>query len=284
MDITLDRVALSAIFDLPANDGSYSQPLREYLASLGARRNAIVLAFPPKAAGTFLRHAAIKATDGELLRVGYAQGARDAQPYMPTFLAYYLGGFCAGPLVTHIHMQAFPANTAFLEAFGIRPVIMIRSIPDMLASYWDMLEGNEKSLADGLNCTIPKDFRTLSTARKQDFLIDIVAPWYVGYYATWLDYAEREKGRVCLIDYSDFLARPAVTLAAILDHVSIPRPIEACQSAIDAMWNDRYEHRFNQGVEGRAHDFFHIRHFERVASMLSNYPSTTLRRADLIGL
>jgi hypothetical protein len=284
MDIALDQAAIGAIFDLPNNDGAFPEDLRAYLGSLGARRPSIVFAFPPKAAGTFLRSAAIKATGGELLRVGYAQGARDTQPYMPTFIAYYMGGFCAGPLVTHIHMQAFPANISFLEAFGIRPVIMIRSVADMLASYWDMLEGNEKSLTEGLNCTIPKDFRTLSAGRKQDFLIDAIAPWYVGYYATWLEYAERERDRVCLLDYSDFIEKPASTLETVLDHVGIPRSNAECQFAIDAVWGERYDHRFNHGLEGRAHEYFSIRHFERIGNMLSFYPSTISRRANLIGL
>ena len=216
--------------------------------------------------------------------MGYAQGARDTQPYMPTFIAYYLGGFCAGPLVTHVHMQAFPANVAFLEAFDIRPIIMIRSIADMLASYWDMLEGNEKSLTEGLNCTIPKDFRTLPVGRKQDFLIDVIAPWYVGYYATWLEYAERESERVCFLDYADFAARPASILETALHHASVPRSKIECQAAIDAVWSERYDHRFNHGTEGRAHEYFSIRHFERIGNMLSFYPSTNARRADLIGL
>ena len=169
MDIVLDRAAQEAMFDLPSNEGVYPDALRAYLGALGAKRPAVVLAFPPKAAGTFLRAAVIQATGGELLRTVYAQGARDAQPYLPTFIAYYLGGFCRGPLVTHIHMQAFPANVSFLEAFGIRPIIMIRSIPDMLASYWDMLEGNEAALQQGINCTIPPGSGSCPPTARQTF-------------------------------------------------------------------------------------------------------------------
>ncbi len=176
MNISLDRAAQEALFNLPNNDGVFSGELQGYLGALGARRPAIVLAFPPKAAGTFLRAAAIKATGGELLRIVYAQGGRDAQLYLPTLVAYYLGGFCEGPMVTHIHMQAFPANISVLQAFGIRPVVMIRSIPDMLASYWDMLEGSDDALRQGLNCTIPPDFRNMGADRKADFLIDVLGP------------------------------------------------------------------------------------------------------------
>ena len=99
-----------------------------------------MLAFAPKAAGTFFRTAIIHAIDGKIVRVTQASGGRDATPYLPTFVMYYSGGVTDNTLVAHIHMLALPANIHFLEAFDIRPIIMKRSIPDMLASYWDMLE------------------------------------------------------------------------------------------------------------------------------------------------
>jgi hypothetical protein len=283
MEIVLDRTAQEAMFELPDNDGAFPERLREYLGALGAKRPSIFLAFPPKAAGTFLRAAAVKASGGELLRVVYAQGSRDAQPYLPTFIGYYLGGFCTGPLVTHVHMQAFPPNISFLEAFDIRPVIMIRSIPDMLASYWDMLE-RSTAQNQGLNCTIPPDFRTMPADRKADFLIDVIGPWYAGYYATWLDYAGQQPDRVCTLAYSDFITQPAETLAALLQHAGVPRSQKACQAAIDVTWKDRNNYRFNEGTEGRSHQYFSMRHFERIGKMLAYYPGTTPQRAELIGL
>jgi hypothetical protein len=283
MNITLDRASQEALFHLPDNDGAFPRPLRQHLEALGARRPAIVLAFPPKAAGTFLRAAAIKATGGELLRIVYAQGARDAQIYLPTLVAYYLGGFCTGPMVTHIHMQAFPANVAFLKAFGIRPSVMIRSIPDMLASYWDMLEASDDALQQGINCTIPADFRDLAADRKADFLVDVLAPWYAGYYATWLEHAHRDAD-VCVLNYSEFVTSPAVTLETILKHAGVPRTLEECQAAIDATWAERSGHRFNEGVEGRGHQYFAMQHLERIARLLSYYPATATMRGELIGL
>jgi hypothetical protein len=282
MDISLDRTAWEAMFDLPDNDGAFAEAQRAYLGALGQKRPAVILAFPPKAAGTFLRAAAIKATGGELLRVVYAQGSRDAQLYLPTLIAYYLGGFCAGPLVSHIHMQAFAPNISVLEAFGIRPVIMIRSIPDMLASYWDMLE-RSSAQHQGINCTIPADFRDLPADRKADFLVDVVGPWYAGYYATWLDYTRRNAGRVCTLAYSDFVNQPATTLETLLRHAGISRSEAECQAAIDAIWAQRNDHRFNEGVEGRSHQYFSVRHFERLARMLSYYPSTASSRVELLG-
>lgn len=281
LELYLDRQALEAVFHLPGNDGAYADEQRAFLASQGGRRPSVFLAFPPKAAGTFLRAAAVRATGGEVLRICYAQGDRDAQPYLPTFLAYYAGGYCEGPMVTHVHMQAFPANTAFLEAFGIRPVIMLRSIPDMLASYWDMLEEGG-DLPMGLNCTIPPDFRVMSAEQRADFMIEIIAPWYVGYYATWSCYAEAHPSAALMLRYSDFLRAPAECLTQILEFSGLGRTIEECDAAIQAVWPQRHLHRFNEGREGRGRDYFSAAQIAQIGKMLAYYPSAAARADELL--
>jgi hypothetical protein len=283
MQISLDRHATEVLFELPDNDGGYSPGQLDYLRQLGAKRPAILMAFPPKAAGTFLRTAVARVTGGDVLRLGYAQGSRDAQLYLPTLVGYYLGGFCPGPLVAHIHMQAFPPNLSLLEALGIRPVIMVRSIADMLTSYWDMLDRSTAS-NQGINCTIPSDFRQWEHNRKADFLVDVIAPWYAGYYATWLDYAARTDGRVCLLDYSGFLERPAEVLMHLLDHAGVPKSLSECQEAIQSAWHERSDLRFNRGIEGRCLQYFSLAQLERISKLLSYYPSTVPHRAELVGV
>lgn len=283
MDLHLDRAALEAIFQLPANDGACDEAQRAFFASQGARRPAVFLVFPPKSAGTFLRAAAVEATGGEVLRVCYAQGDRDAQPYLPTFLAYYAGGFCEGPMVTHVHMQAFPANTAFLRAFGIRPILMVRSIPDMLASYWDMLEDGDTGLPMGINCTIPPDFRVMPAAERAEFMLDIIAPWYVGYYATWSCHAEAYPGETCMLRYADLLRDPVGTLGRILEFAGLDAAPERCRQALDAVAPVKHLHRFNIGTEGRGRDYFSPAQIARIGQMLSYYPATASLRDELLG-
>ncbi|MEI9931441.1 MAG: hypothetical protein WDM89_13110 [Rhizomicrobium sp.] len=154
----LDENVIRAAFAQPNNDGSYPENFRVYLRTLGARRSSVILAFPPKAAGTFLRTAAIVAVNGQLVRAVHAQGGRDAQPYLPIFLSYFSGALGDAPLVTHMHLQGLPANRHFFDALDLRPAIMVRSITDMLASYRDMLDADSEARAEGLNCTIPADY------------------------------------------------------------------------------------------------------------------------------
>jgi hypothetical protein len=278
----LDEKAIYAAFAQPNNDGSFPESFRVYLRMLGARRPSVILAFPPKAAGTFLRTATIVAVNGQLIRAVHAQGGRDAQPYLPVFLSYFCGGLGEAPLVTHMHLQALPANRHFFDALDLRPIIMLRSVADMLASYRDMLDADPVARAEGLNCTIPGDYPEWPDDAKNDFLIDVLGPWYVGYYATWLAYAREMPGRVCALSYSDFLDAPAEALSALLDHADLPVPRAMCDAAIAETLSERGEYRFNRGESGRGRQYFSAQQIARLAHMLSYYPVLRERESELL--
>ncbi len=278
----LDENAVRAAFTQPNNDGSFPEAFRNYLRTLGAQRPSVILAFPPKAAGTFLRTAAIVAVKGQLVRAVHAQGGRDAQPYLPVFLSYFCGQLGNEPLVTHMHIQALPANRHFFGAFDLRPIIMLRSIADMLASYRDMLDADPVARAEGLNCAIPADYSEWPDNVKSDFLIDVLAPWYVGYYATWLAYAGEEPDWVCTLSYGDFLHAPAETLFTLLDHADLPVSRAACDAAIAETWGERGEHRFNRGENGRGRQYFSAEQIARLSQMLLYYPILREREAELL--
>jgi len=269
----LDQNAINAAFSQPEHDGRFVGAFADYISQLAHRRRAVVLAFPPKAAGTFLRSAAIVAIDGQLIRITHAQGGRDAQPYVPILLAYYSGHLGRKTMVTHVHMQALEGNRGIVNVFGLKPIAMIRSIPDMLASYWDMLEIDDAALADGLNCQFPRNFRSLPRSRQGDFLVDIVAPWYAGYYATWIDYAAQSPDRVLMLDYGEFLKAPDIALETALRHAGVARSREVCQRAVEDVWKERTQWRYNQGVAGRGREYFSARQIQRVACLLGHYPA-----------
>ena len=283
MQFELDQASLQVVFDVPDNEGCFTPPQRAYLQTLGQRRPNVFLAFPPKAAGTFLRQAVMELIGGDLIRVVHAQGGRDAQPYLPTFIAYFNGGITDHPMVTHVHMQALPANIQFVEALGLRPIVMLRNIPDMLASYWDMLDQDPAALRQGLNCAIPISWTDWSSAAKADFMVDIMGPWYASFYATWLDYTRESQGRLCLLRYGDFIADPAAVLETMLRHSRITTSRGACEDVIDALEIHRAELRFNRGVEGRAAAYFTDHHRMRLDRMLSHYPAAKARRDELLG-
>jgi Sulfotransferase domain len=282
--VEFTREIAALLFKQPNIDGSFDDLTSLELESLGRRRPLILFAFPPKSAGTFLRTAAIAAVNGQFVRMVHAQGGRDGQPYLPSFVAYYTGLITDDPLVTHIHMQALPANIHFLEAFGIRPIVMLRDIADMLVSYCEMVDAAEDLQGCAINCLIPEHFSGMAKGEKADFLIDLIAPWYVSYYATWCGYAMSGPDRVCVLRYGDFLADPAAVLGRALEFAGLARDRETCRKAVQSTWAERKLFRFNRGVAGRGAAFFTPAHKARLAHMVSHYPQLEDWRADLLGV
>ncbi|MGB8601497.1 MAG: sulfotransferase domain-containing protein, partial [Rhizomicrobium sp.] len=226
MAVEIDELALRAAFSQPDDDGTFQGEYAAYLADIAKRRTVVLLPFAPKAAGTFLRTAVIAATGGQLVRAVHAQGGREAQLYLPIFIHYYYGGVCEEPMVVHVHMQAHPANCRFIEVLSLKPVVMVRSITDMLASMWDMFLADPAMRIETVNCMVPDAFADFSAGEKADFMFDMFAPWYVSYYASWLDYAATHSDTVLVTHYDDLAADPVTLLGRILDHVGLPRPPE----------------------------------------------------------
>ena len=282
MAFVLDADAATALFTLPDSEGAFDPEHRAYLSDLGRRRPSVFLAFAPKCGGTFLRTAAIHAVNGQLVRVVHAQGGRDATPYLPVYIRYLVHGFPRDPLVTHVHMQALPANRYFVEALELKPVIMLRSVPDMLVSYLDMLADDPANPRNWLNVAIPPGFAAMDDAMKADFLIDGVMPWYASYYATWQAFAAAAPERVLVLRYGDLKHDPESVLRAVLDHSGLSCSEEMCELAIAAAWHNRAENRFNKGEEGRGASRFTPAQHARIARMIDYYDALDPWRDDLL--
>ena len=271
MSIPFEIEAVEAVFTPLLGDGAFAPDTARYLGEVGQTRPSVVLAFPPKAAGTYLRSAAIAAVDGQLVRTVHAQGGRDATFYLPTFLLYYAAGIPACPLVTHVHMQALAANRHFMEALDLQPVVMIRALPDMLASYLDELEDQPLRPDKWLNIKVPDAYPGFSDEQKGDFIIEMMVPWYVSFFSTWLDYA-RADARVLFLYYDEFRADPAGVLEKLLAHSRLPRSRAHCQAALDEVWKERTTFRYNKGVSGRGRMRFTPAQMERLRRMIGYYP------------
>ena len=282
MSAVLDSNAVLAACAQTGTDGGFDPKTLAYLQSVGARRRIVFLAFAPKAAGTFFRQAAIYAIGGDLFRLPHAQGGRDGVPYLPTLLALYLDDKLP-EIVTHIHMQAFASNRHLMAAFGIRPVIMLRNLPDMLTSFWDMLEVDPVARAEGLNCVVPSDFLDLSQAQKADFMVDIIAPWYASYYASWRSFVCAAPAQVCVLRYREFRRDAAACLKSALTHCGFTVSDATCKEALERAWSERSSFRFNKGTEGRGKTYFSEKHLAEIARKLSHYPQLGAWMAELMG-
>jgi hypothetical protein len=282
MAAVIDSNVIQAVFAQPDPEGVFERDYATYLRSIGARRPVLFLAFAPKVAGTFFRQAAMEAVNGALFRTSHAQGGRDGTPYLPNLLACYLDKDLP-EIIVHIHMQAFLANRHLLSTLGIRPVIMLRNLPDTLASFLDMLETDPVARAQCLNCVVPGNFVELSRAQKLDFVLDIILPWYASYFGSWKSFVDEVPGQVCVLRYSDFCQDPAESVRTALVHAGFTVSGDTCVAAVERVWPNRDKLRYNKGKEGRGAGYFSASQLAEIARKLSHYPQLDAWMPDLMG-
>ncbi len=135
-----------------------------------------------------------------------------------------------------------------------------------------------------LNFRLPPHYAGLSAEAKGDFLIDMAGPWYVSYFATWMEYAAEAPERVLALGFEDFVAHPAATLEKLLAHSGLPTARESCQAALDAVWENRRDYRFNHGVSGRGRMRFTKDQLARLERQLDFYPDLAGLKSKLIPL
>ena len=117
---------------------------------------------------------------------------------------------------------------------------------------------------------------------KGDFLVDMMGPWYASYFATWIDYAAQAPERVLMLEYDRFCADPAMVLEQVLDHSRLPRSSQQCQDALDGVWQDRGNYRYNKGVSGRGGARFTPAQIARLGRQVDFYPALAPIRDTLI--
>jgi hypothetical protein len=276
--LTLPQAALEFLFVQPDIDGDYRPALVEQVRRQCQNRPYIFLAFPPKCGGTFIRDIVGRVADAALCRAGHALGGRDATPYVPMLTLHMLSPTGPKALMTHAHMIGHHSNIQLLNLFGIKPVVMKRSIPDMLCSYADMLE-TEGRYPDGsynwsILCGVHTDpsFLHFDFDERLDFLVYHQAPWYIQFYASWRR-ADRNKSiPVHWTNYDAFGADPIRTITGILDFYGLSDKASAVPEAVAQAQANRNTLRFNKGVSGRGLAFLKPHHIQHLHRLAQGYP------------
>src|SRR3989454_5328649 len=142
----------------------------------------LFIACVPKSASSFLKNTLVNLTGYRDLFTVYAAGQSEHEIYLPTLreLAHL-------DTVTQQHCRASDANVHLMQAFGIRPVVLVRNIFDSVMSLLDFY--NKGAFQTSY---FRADWPVLDEETKIDLLIENVIPWYLLCVASW-DLAEKQK-------------------------------------------------------------------------------------------
>lgn len=232
----------------------------------------IFIACVPKSASTFLKNLLISVTGYRDMFAVYAAGQTEHELYLPT-----VREFAHFDTVTQQHCRASDANVHIMQAFGIRPVVLVRNIFDSVMSLLDFYN-NQGAF---YNTYFRGDFVSLDEETKIDLLIDNVIPWYLQFTASW-DLVEKQRRlQIHWLTYEELIGNKASAVQQVLNFYGLGAYEKALESKIRETEGESRKIRFNKGVAGRGKAGLSNKQKDRIRQLTRYYPSTDFGRMGL---
>ncbi len=231
----------------------------------------LFIACVPKSASTFLKDLLLNLTGYRDLFSVYAAGQSEHEIYLPT-----LRDAAQRNTVTQQHCRASDANVHLMQAFGIRPVVLVRNIFDSVISLLDFY--NKGAFQTSY---FRADWPLLDEETKIDLLIENVIPWYFQFVSSW-DLAEKQKRlEVHWLSYEELIADKPSSVQQVLEFYGLGAPRRGVEQRIREIEAQGKKIRFNKGVAGRGKSELSDRQMEQVRRLTRYYPSTDFGRIGL---
>ncbi len=208
----------------------------------GVRRH-IVIACSPKSASSFFSELLVRVTGFHryfLVPVGEDHERQIDRRSAPMFLAT--------DTVSQEHLKANRPDIELLKRMCVRPVVLVRDIFDSIVSLRDQIVS--EPYGPWPMAFWPEQFMQWSKGDQLWFLVRMVTPWYLSFYASWRE-AEHSID-VLWLTYDDVVDRTHEAVVRVLRHCEIKLADPRIDDAVAAL--DPAEARFNKGIAGRGRD------------------------------
>lgn len=231
---------------------------------LHAGNRMIVISAMPKSGSTFLTRSIAATTGYRHSYLACSYGNVDQELYLPKIIDAYGRG-----TVTQQHFKANEHNLELLQFYGITPVVLVRNIFDVLVSARDHLVHENLHNLPGIH--VGADFLEFDHERQMDFVVDFIAPWHIGYFASWCQ-AEANGFRFQWMSYEESVVDWPRAVSRVLEFYGVPRTQEEITQAVEMLTKaPREKTRINQGVAGRGYTHLSAAQRDRVVQLTEYY-------------
>src|SRR5436190_6493221 len=231
----------------------------------------LFIACVPKSASTFLKNLLVNLTGYRDLFTVYAAGQSEHEIYLPT-----LRDSAHLDTVTQQHCRAADANVHLMQAFGIRPVVLVRNIFDCVMSLFDFY--NQGACKTSY---FRADWQLLDDETKIDLLIENVIPWYFQFVASW-QLADRHKRlEVYRLSYEELVADKPASVLKVLEFYGLGVSRRSLEQRIEEIEREGRNIRFNKGIMGRGKSGLNERQKEQIRRLTRYYLSADFGRIGL---
>jgi len=223
----------------------------------------IFIACMPKSGSTFLKHALHRLTSWGEASLTFAFLQNEGELYLP-----FLRAVARTKTITQQHCRATIPNIQLMQAFAIRPIVLVRNLFDTIVSYTDFFDGGAT-----VNTFFGGRWETFERERRIDLMIDHFVPWYLAFFASWSDAMTRGQLDCVLLRYEDMIADKPATLGSLAEFYKLDVSAADCTAAVAAIEGDpdKQKTRFNKGVAGRGKELTEAQK-DRIRHLASYYP------------
>jgi len=267
---------VSAVVGAAEGDGRVPEGELDF-AKDRAEKPLIVVAAAPKAGSTFLVNTLIRITRLRGFRLCAAYSTNEHDLYLPALCLMSPYG-----CVSQLHMKGTYHNAALMRTFGIRPIILVRRIEDIVVSLQHDLREKAQKRSVGTGRVgysfVWQDQATkdLSDERLLDMIIDLALPWFVNFYVSWHRLCEQGAVDALWVNYEELFADKEKTVRRVLDFLGV-----RYAAAIDPAILSRKYRTFRDGSVGQGAVTLTAEQQRRLRERFSYYPGVDFGKYGL---
>jgi len=142
------------------------------------------------------------------------------------------------------HTKGTKSNLNILREFGMRPIVHVRNLFDVVISLHDHFYGEDHCFPTGY---VHREFWRLPERDQFDYLIQMHLPWYFNFLISWHE-AQRQFSLITT-SYEELFTDTSGTLRRLADFYGLDADDAAIQRALE--YASRQPTRLNKGVSGR---------------------------------
>ena len=147
-------------------------------------------------------------------------------------------------MVIQQHAKGTERNITVLKQYGIKPVILVRNIFDIVFSLRDHIlrEGTQNPIV-----YIHSGYQNMTEEQQFIYIVRNFIPWYFSFLLSWTEASAIID--TLWIRYEDLFADQVGMISRILDYQGVPVDVQKINDTIVSISGDNT--RFNKGLAGR---------------------------------
>lgn len=226
----------------------------------------------PKTGSSYLANLLATVTGFPHADLVYRYGRNEQDIYLPRLIDNM-----SRDCVVQQHTRATIHNLALMREFGVKPIVHVRSIFDMIISQVDYFDSVDEPKMFML--FTDRKYHELDREQRTDMVIDLAVPWYINFYTSWESAYINKRVEMIWTSYEEMIEDRQNFMARILTFLGLESYIAQVKKGMVKAEQGR--NRFNKGVVGRGEKLLTGRQRDRIRSFCQYYPWVNFERIGL---